>query len=147
MPFPKFTATAEQRRFVIALAGSRLGHEQIRSVVRNPATDRPLSRATFARVFRNELATAKTRMQSVVISKYYEALARGDAWAIQWGLRHYCGFRDDNISVAVGNAPSAEDTGIVVSFVRPTRWLEDQRAENQPKIIDHSQFNGGKNGS
>jgi hypothetical protein len=131
----KFIPTPEQKRFVTLMAGAKMGWEQIRSVVRNPRTNKPISRAVLGRAFKDELATAKTKLQSTVLSKYYEALLRGDAWAIQWGLKHFWGFTDDNINIAINGGDSALDSGIQVEFVRATRWGDG-------KVIEHMPVNG-----
>jgi hypothetical protein len=151
----KFVPTPTERNFVTLLAGAKMGQEQIRGQIVNARSGRAISRATFARAFKAELATAKTRLQATVLSKYYEALMRGDAWAIQWGLRHWCGYHDNGLTLSIGDhdGPNAIDDGIQISFVRPTRDrdAEDRRAEAASSnaklvggpVIDHSQFNGG----
>jgi hypothetical protein len=145
----KFVPTPEQKRFVALMAGAKMGWEQIRSVVRNPRTNKPISRVVLGRAFKDELATAKTRLQSTVLSKYYEALMRGDAWAIQWGLKHFWGFRDGDVTLSLGggDGESAADTGICVTFVKPTRWANDDKVIEAKPMQDHPGFNGGNNGS
>jgi hypothetical protein len=59
---------------VMALAGLRMSWDEMRQIVRNPHTDQPIAKATFARVFRRELAEGGARLKQLISSKYYEAL-------------------------------------------------------------------------
>jgi len=85
---PPFVATADQRRMVMALAGLRMSWDEMRQIVRNPHTDQPIAKATFARVFRRELAEGGARLKHLISSKYYEALREGRDWAIRAGMRN-----------------------------------------------------------
>jgi hypothetical protein len=49
-----FSSSADQRRMVLALSGLRMSWDEMRQIVRNPHTDRPVAKATFARVFKHE---------------------------------------------------------------------------------------------
>ena len=60
----------------------------MRQIVRNPHTDQPIAKATFARVFRRELAEGGARLKQLISSKYYEALREGRDWAIRAALRN-----------------------------------------------------------
>jgi hypothetical protein len=73
---------------VMALAGLRMSWDEMRQIVRNPHTDEPIAKATFARVFRRELAEGGARLKQLISSKYYEALRQGRDWAIRAGLRN-----------------------------------------------------------
>jgi hypothetical protein len=73
---------------VMALAGLRMSRDEMRQIVRNPHTDQPIAKATFARVFRRELAEGGARLKQLISSKYYEALREGRDWAIRAGLRN-----------------------------------------------------------
>jgi hypothetical protein len=79
------------------------------------------------RAFAAELAAANAKIKSLVSTRFYEALLRGDQWAINFGLRHFLGYRNDDVKVSIGGGdhPSAKDEGIVVTFVRPTRWSRE----------------------
>jgi hypothetical protein len=122
MPQVKFIPTAEQRNFVMLMAVARLTHEQVASVIINRQTGKPISKRTLQSAFKAELATAATKMKSVVMSKFYQALLRGDQWAISFGLRHFVGIRDNDLTFSFsGDYMSAEDTGIELHFVKPDR--------------------------
>jgi hypothetical protein len=125
-----FVPTREQKSFVALMAGVKLNWNRIASVVINPRTQKPISLETLAKAFKDELATAKTRLQSTVMSKYYEALTNGEPWAIQFGLRHFLGFRNDDMAVSIGSGDEttsdAESHGIKVTFVKAS-WREDAR--------------------
>jgi len=51
-----------------------------------------------------------------------------------------------HVSVGDPSAPNAEDTGIVVTFVKPTKWIceDSEKVINSRPILDRSQFNGGE---
>jgi hypothetical protein len=84
---PPFIPTDEQRRFVIAMAGIRMTWEEIRQLVVNPQTGEPITKTTLARAFKRELTNGKAKLKSLVATRFYEALRRGDAWAVQMGLK------------------------------------------------------------
>jgi hypothetical protein len=89
---PPFVPTADQKRMVMALAGLRMSWDEMRQIVRNPNTDQPIAKATFARVFRRELAEGGARLKQLISSKYYEALREGRDWAIRAGLKNRFGW-------------------------------------------------------
>src|SRR6516165_11765319 len=64
--YPSFIATPDQRRMVLALAGLRMSWDEMRQIVRNPHTDQPIAKATFARVFRRELAEGGARLKQLI---------------------------------------------------------------------------------
>jgi hypothetical protein len=146
MAFRKFIATAEQRRFVAVMSGVGMSHARISEVITDPATNRPLNKNTLERVFRQELSGGKSKLQSKILGQWYVKLMNGDGWAIQWGLRCICGLRDDApLSISIGSdASDAQDEGITVSFIRPSRFLRDDTNGKAGPVIDHqqSQFNG-----
>ena len=118
---PAFVATADQKRMVMALAGLRMSWDEMRQIVRNPNTDQPIAKATFARVFRRELAEGGARLKQLISSKYYEALREGRDWAIRAGLRNrfYWSFEGWQ-PLPVANDFASDDT-IKITFVTPEK--------------------------
>jgi hypothetical protein len=51
---------------VMALAGLRMSWDEMRQIVRNPHSDQPIAKATFARVFRRELAEGGARLKELI---------------------------------------------------------------------------------
>jgi hypothetical protein len=46
-----------------------------------------------------------------------------------------------------GTSLNAEDTGIELRFIRPTKWGDGKEVEAKLlPVLDHSQFNGGNGG-
>jgi hypothetical protein len=121
---PKFIPSTEQKNFVSVMAGMRMSHAEIAGVIINPRTQKPIDDMTLRRAFAAELAVAKAKIKSLVSTRFYEALLRGEQWAINFGLRHFLGYRNDDVKVSIGGGdhPSAEDTGIQVEFIRATKW-------------------------
>jgi hypothetical protein len=106
---------------VLALAGLRVGWDEMRQIVLNPHTDRPIAKATFARVFKRELAEGGARLKQLISSKYYEALHDGRDWAIRAGLKNRFGWvfegqQPPPVLDAVEGTPS-----INVTFHLPSR--------------------------
>jgi hypothetical protein len=123
---PVFEPSAEQRKIVWSLAGFQLTHTQLASLTFNPRTGKPISEMTLRKAFKQELAVAKTRVQQTILQKYFEALEAGTPWAVQWGLKFYCGYREDaTISIAAGDSPDVNRT-IVVVGVTPTKRPDDE---------------------
>src|SRR6516165_11677691 len=117
-----FVATADQKRMVMALAGLRMSWDEMRQIVRNPQTDRPIAKATFARVFRRELAEGGARLKQLISSKYYEALREGRDWAIRAGMRNRFNWTFEGSQPpleAIGSFTSGEDR-IAIKFVMPS---------------------------
>ena len=124
---PPFVATADQKRMVMALAGLRMSWDEMRQIVRNPHTDQPIAKATFARVFRRELAEGGARLKQLISSKYYEALREGRDWAIRAGLRNRYNWTFEGSqplpAEAVGSF--ADTPEMKITFVMPSKQPVD----------------------
>jgi hypothetical protein len=107
---------------VMALAGLRMSWDEMRQIVRNPHTDEPIAKATFARVFRRELAEGGARLKQLISSKYYEVLREGRDWAIRAGLRNRYNwtFEGSQPPLPTDGDSFASDSNIKISFVYPT---------------------------
>jgi hypothetical protein len=51
--------------------------EEIRALVINPVTGNPISKPC---AFKRELAEGKAKLKSLIATRFYEALDRGDSW-------------------------------------------------------------------
>ncbi len=125
MGHPPFMPTKEQRNFVTVMINMNLTQEEIASLIINPHTDKSIDKHTLQKAFNGELATGRSRIKSVVGSKLYQALEAGEQWAINFGLRHFNKFQNEGTSVTVSqnSGVNAEDAGIQVTFVRPTKHI------------------------
>jgi hypothetical protein len=138
-----FVPSTEQRNFVMLMAVARLTHEQVASVIINKQTGKPISKRTLQKAFKTELATAATKMKSVVMSKFYQALLRGEQWAISFGLRNFVGIRDSDLTFSFSSdAASAESEGIEISFVQSRHRDTGKVIEARP-VFEHFD-NGSK---
>jgi hypothetical protein len=116
---------------VLALAGLRMSWDEMRQIVRNPHTDRPIAKATFARVFKRELAEGGARLKQLISSKYYDALREGRDWAIRAGLRNRFRWTFEGPSPPDPDVIGAieGDQQMQITFVVPSR-------KEEPPIID-----------
>jgi hypothetical protein len=105
--------------------------DEMRQIVRNPDTGQPIAKATFARVFRRELAEGGARLKQLISSKYYDALREGRDWAIRAGLRNRFGWTFEGPSPPDPDVIGAieGDQQIQITFVVPSR-------KEKPPIID-----------
>ena len=81
------------------MAGMRMSWDEIRLVVINPRTGRSISKETLQKAFAHELEAGKAQLKARIIARYYAKLNDGDWNAINFGLKHICGFRDDPLSM------------------------------------------------
>src|SRR5262249_737652 len=95
---PAFVPPPIERAFVRAMAGLRMNATEMCKVLgygRNSvdgASGKPLNRHTLFKHFKNEMAAGRALLKAQVAGRFYEALSRGDPWAIQVGLRNHFGF-------------------------------------------------------
>jgi hypothetical protein len=132
---PPFIPTDDQRRFVTALAGIRMTWEEIRQLVVNPQTGEPITKTTLARAFKRELADGKAKLKSLVATRFYEALRRGDPWAVQMGLKTQFDWKPDGAGgFIMPPDPEGERRAMRIEFVLPTSNLRDEdRDEEGPR--------------
>ena len=105
----------------------------MRQIVRNPHTDEPIAKATFARVFRRELAEGGARLKQLISSKYYEALREGRDWAIRAGLRNrfYC---DDTIKITFVTPEQSEPIDITPPKPEPSPYANAAPDLSKPAL-------------
>jgi hypothetical protein len=70
------------------LSGLRVTWDEMRQIIHNPHTGRPIAKTSFARIFARELAEGRIRLKNLIGRRFYEALAAGEAWAVRAGLRN-----------------------------------------------------------
>ena len=127
---PEFAPDAQQKRFVAAMAGMRMNWDEIRLVVINPRTGRAISKETLQKAFADELEAGKAQLKARIIAKYYAKLNDGDWNAINFGLKHILGFRDDPLAMRIGGATASNgsenpNTGVQVEFIVPGHRRDD----------------------
>jgi hypothetical protein len=132
---PPFIPTDDQRRFVCAMAGIKMTWEEIRQLVINPLTDQPITKTTLARVFKRELADGKAKLKSIIATRFYEALERGDSWATQMGLKTQFGWKPDGnggflMPPDPGDGPRPT---LNVVFVKP----DPKMLEDDGPVVEH----------
>ena len=131
---PSFIPTDEQRRFVTAMAGIRMTWEEIRLLVINPTTGEPITKTTLSRAFRRELADGKAKLKSIVAKRFYEALHRGDPWAVQMGLKTQFGWKPDGASgFLMPPDLEGERPAMRIEFVLPTSVVRDEDRDEGPR--------------
>jgi hypothetical protein len=131
---PPFVPTADQKLFVQAMAGIKMTLDEIRLLIINPQTNEPIAKTVLVKAFKRELTDGKARLKSIIARRFYEALERGDSWAIQLGLRTQFGWRPDGLlppDPGEGQGPS-----IRVTFVRPDPRLQDD--DPLPRQVGHT---------
>jgi hypothetical protein len=111
---PRFEATPERKRFVRLLVGMAVSREDISEIL-------GIHKDTLAANFARELAVGSAKIRAEIVSKWYEALGRGERWAVEWGLKHRCGFTEAaSLQIDVGAAEP-----INVRFVTPTGLVDE----------------------
>jgi hypothetical protein len=122
---PPFEPTREQRRFVAAMAGTRMTWDEMCQLVLNPRSGKPISKETLGKYFRQELDAGKAKLKAKVAGKWMDAIDKGEQWAVQFALRHICGYRDGEVSVNVGADGETRTSSIQIEFVRPRHRPDD----------------------
>ena len=123
---PEFIPTDEQRRFVAAMCGVKLTWDEIALQVINPRTGKGISKATLSVHFPSELAAGKARMKAIIGTRFIEKVNGGDNWALQFALRHINGWKDNDMSVSVGDNGERQVSSIQVSFVKANHVDDDE---------------------
>jgi hypothetical protein len=120
-----FKPTDAQRQLVAKLIAMKMQWDEIRLLVINPRTSEPITKATLGKYFKRELAAGSAMLKELVTAKYYEALERGESWAIRTGLKNRLGWHIGFDGVApAAEMLAAPDQNIQVTFVVPSRKPE-----------------------
>jgi hypothetical protein len=119
---PPFNPSEDQRHVVASLAGL-MSWEDLCKLVIHPRTKKPISRDTLARTFRDELDVGKSRLKRIVLDAYRDIVINGQhhaRWnAVEWGLSHICGFRDNAPSGVHLSLDDSNGRKLDISFVLP----------------------------
>ena len=128
----RMVPTMSERQFVAAMAGINMTTKEIaavigagRNTVEGGPIGKPLSPKTLYRYFRKELEGGPALLRATITGRYYDALKRGEAWAIQHGLRNKfnwdvgkSGF--DGVSLAQLEGTSSTPLAAQITFHVPT---------------------------
>ena len=95
----RFVPTPEQQYAVSVLAGARMTHAKLCSIIVWPGTQKTISEETLRKAFAPELAAGKSKLKSILINAWLDTVRNGEGhsrWsAIEFGLRHINNWRDD----------------------------------------------------
>jgi hypothetical protein len=117
-----FKPSQAQKDLVAKLVAMKMQWDEIRLLVINPRTQEPITKMTLRKHFARELAAGSAMLKELVTTKYYEALERGESWAIRTGLKNRMGWAIGFEGAALPTEHAAtEAQNIQVTFVVPGR--------------------------
>jgi hypothetical protein len=116
---------------VVQLAGLRVSWDELRKLILNPRTNKPITKTTLARVFAVELEQARAKLKALVSRGFHAALLRQEPWALRLALKNVLGFSLDTSAMS----PVLDDEGqhprrIQVTFVSP------EPKQIEPPVLD-----------
>jgi hypothetical protein len=118
--YPRFEPTQEQRTMVAQLAGLKVSWEELRKLVVNPRTNRPIAKTSFSRIFAQELEQARGKLKELIASGFYSALANGEAWALRLALKNVFHYSlENNSQLPVMDVEEQQQKRIEVVFCTP----------------------------
>jgi hypothetical protein len=126
----------QQKLFVATMAGMRMTWNEIRQVIINPKTGKPISKETLQRAFAHELANGLAKLKSEINRRYYDRLAAGEWNAVAWGLKHICGYREDPMSVAVEMKTGTVAARVTFHLPDPGRFAEPRPLPPAEHYVD-----------
>jgi hypothetical protein len=121
---PPFVPTDDQRRLVAGMASVRMSQEEMRQIIWNPHTNKPLGKSALIKHFRRELTEGVDKLRAVLGQRWLELIYSADdrvAWhAVEFGLKYMCGYNEStapqvNIAASNGSGQNFE-----ISFVAPS---------------------------
>ena len=147
-----FVPTPDQRHVVGFLAGARMTWDELCLLVINPRTGKPISKDTLARAFPDELANGRSQLKKILLNQWLDVVKNGegyDRWrAIEFGLRHINGWRDDAPSVQMNIGD--EHPGMQIAFILPSGakldTLHDQHTRHDTNHAHYDDVDGGQAG-
>ena len=101
---PPFRPTDEMRTIVETLSAAGFPAGRIASLVKNPATGRPVSEPTIRKHFATELATGAASVEALAAATLVEAMRRGSVPASTWWLSRRCGWREAPLGLEVSGS-------------------------------------------
>ena len=133
---PPFRPTEEQRRFVAAMAGMGMRHEDICKVLGSGMKGRtgPMAKTCLHKYFRHELDGGMAILHFQIVRKFRDAIEAGQPWALMMALRNLPRFRWDRYdSKGMPFVAGDEEKTIEVQFVLPSAKPQDQP---KPPAVD-----------
>jgi hypothetical protein len=113
--YPPFKPTAAERKMVAQLAGLRVSWDEIRKLVINKRTGRPICKTSFSRIFAQELEQARAKLKALVSSGFHAALQAGEPWALRLAMKNiYHWSLENNTALPI---PDGEDRQRTISVV------------------------------
>ena len=125
---PGFVPSNSEREFVKTMCGMRMSVAEIAKVIgfgrRDPTNNksgRPISKKCLYKHFRDELAGGRSLLRAEIAGRFRAALADGQRWAIEAGLRSQFGWDPNRFGGLIGPPDDGEavQPTIAVEFVIP----------------------------
>jgi hypothetical protein len=133
---PGFVASNSEREFVKTMCGMRMSAAEICKVLgagrRDPTNNksgRPISKKCLYKHFRDELAGGRSLLRAEIAGRFRAALADGQRWAIEAGLRSQFGWDPNRFGGLIGPPDDGEAVQplVQVEFVVPSGRREEER--------------------
>lgn len=95
-PHMKFEPTREQRNVVRFMVAANIPNHIIAALIENPETNKGVSKNTFKRSFKDELANGKEQLEAFLVAKLFKLIQDGDRAALFFMLKTKFGWRETN---------------------------------------------------
>src|SRR5262245_28990346 len=121
---PPFKPTEDQRALVKLLSGLKVNQDQIRLLLLNQYSNKPISKVTLHRHFKAELETGNVALKELIARKFVDALEAGESWATRLGLKNkYRWSIADNgaLPAELLSEGNSEPSEMRITFVMPSR--------------------------
>jgi hypothetical protein len=118
-----FQPTDEQRRIIGLCSGFGMNWDQLRLLVINPDTGKPISKETLQTSFPEELENGLAHLKAHIATRYSELLdnPNRNEHAVLWGLERIWRIPSpDNPNAQVGIAINGEERRMAIEFVLPS---------------------------
>jgi hypothetical protein len=124
---PAFVPTQGQRYLVERCTGMRMPWDEIRLLVINERTKKPISKETLQKAFRDELAVGKSKLKDAIYSAYAKQLESGNWWPVKFGLQAFCDIHDEPRHSAAMSVNIGDDVApIRIAFVLPGKQAGEE---------------------
>ena len=137
---PGFVPSNSEKEFVKTMCGMRMSVLEICKVIgfgrRDPTNNKsgkPISKKCLYKYFRDELAGGRALLRAEIAGRFRAALANGERWAIEAGLRSQFGWDPNRYGGLIGGPPDDGDNimpAVAVTFVVPG-FGESERKEER----------------
>lgn len=140
---PGFVPSNSEREFVKTMCGMRMSVAEIAKVIgfgrRDPTNNksgRPISKKCLYKHFRDELAGGRSLLRAEIAGRFRAALADGQRWAIEAGLRSQFGWDPNRFGGLIGPPDDGEavQPTIAVEFVIPGFGSSQHKRLSGPEI-------------